>query len=309
MNDLATGFAAGYQLVKLPLGIPRLVPMTRPVPGVGEVLVRVATVGMCRTDLLVAAGTIPVLKSITLGHEFSGWIEEVGPDTPDDVRPGDLVAGDPTFPTSDGRDGFIGVDANGALASWLVLPAARIHQAETLSPRQAAYLEPVAAAMGGLALAQATGGKGAIIGDNRIATLTSAVLGLATEPVAHDVLTEAALTSQPDCTYDWIIETCLSEAVLALCVRKLKAGGTLVLKSRHLNTISIPVRDVVLKRITLAGRTRSTFPEAMEWMKANPEVIEGLLGPRFPLQDWEAAFAAAATGEGNKVFIDIASDL
>lgn len=308
MNAIATGFAAGYQLVKLPHAAPRLRSMVRPSPSKGEVLIRVATVGMCRTDLLVAKGSIPICRETVLGHEFSGWIEEIGPDTPDDVRIGDLVAGDPTFPKADGRDGFIGVDSNGAMASWIVMPAARVHHADGLAPRQAAYLEPVTAAMGGLALAQAIGGRGAILGDNRIAALTSAVMRLAEPSVPHDLLSIDELAAEADASLDWIIETCMSDEVVALCVRKLKAGGTLILKSRHLEALTVPVRDIVLKRITLAGRTRSGFPEAMDWIKANPEVVAGLLGSSYDLADWEAAFEAASTGEGNKVFIDIASE-
>ncbi|MFC5182741.1 NAD(P)-dependent alcohol dehydrogenase [Actinomadura harenae] len=48
-------------------------------PGPGEVLVRIAGVGMCHTDLL---GRVPgdrVPKPVVLGHEGSGVVEAVGP--------------------------------------------------------------------------------------------------------------------------------------------------------------------------------------------------------------------------------------
>lgn len=49
-------------------------------PGPGEIVVRIAGVGMCHTDLL---GRVPgdlVAKPVILGHEGSGVVEAVGPD-------------------------------------------------------------------------------------------------------------------------------------------------------------------------------------------------------------------------------------
>ena len=298
---------AGRQLTKPVEGKPRINAMERPTPGAGEALVRVATVGMCRTDLLVASGVIPIAADIVLGHEFSGWIEDVGPGTICAFAPGTLVAGDPTFPLPDGRDGFIGVDASGALATWIVMPVERLHRADGLTPHQAAYLEPVTAAMGGLPMAQSRGGRGAIICRNRIATLTSAVL--TSHGVDHEILDLNDLYERPDCSFDWLLEARLSDLLLSDAVRKLAAGGVLILKSRHLEDATFPVRDMVLKRITFAGMTRSGFPEAMDWMKANVPTVDSLLGDRYPLVRWNEAFAAADTGEGRKIFVDVSGEL
>lgn len=306
MNGTYAAGMTGERLTKPVTGTPRIEAMERPVPGHGEALIRVATVGMCRTDLLVAAGTIPVTEDIVLGHEFSGWVEAIGPGS-DDMEPGTLVAGDPTFPLPDGRDGFIGVDASGALATWIVMPIDRLHRAEGLTPHQAAYLEPVTAAMGGLPMAKAVGGRGAIIGRNRIATLTSAVL--TSHGVEHEIIDLNEMYERPDCSFDWLLEARLSDLLLADAVRKLAAGGTLILKSRHLEMANFPVRDMVLKRLTFAGMTRSGFPEAMAWMKANVGTVDSLLGRRYPLSRWEEAFADAGTGEGNKVFVDVDGSL
>lgn len=299
--------AEGSRLVKPVHRTPFLQRMARPEPGAGEALVRVATVGMCRTDLLVASGVIPIVVDTVLGHEFSGWIESLGPNTTGALAPGTLVAGDPTFPMPDGRDGFIGVDASGALASWIVMPVQRLHRADGLSPHQAAYLEPVTAAMGGLPVATACGGRGAIVGRNRIATLTSAVLR--SHGISHEVVDLEDLETLPDCSFDWLLESRLSDGLLETAVRKLVAGGTLILKSRHLEQAAFPVRDMVLKRISFVGTTRSDFPEAMEWIKANAATVDSLLGDRHPLERWHDAFAAADTGEGLKIFVDVAESL
>ena len=63
---------------------PSLIDVDRPVPGPGEVLLKIAGAGACHSDVAIyreftegAPGAIP--PRFTLGHENSGWIEELGP--------------------------------------------------------------------------------------------------------------------------------------------------------------------------------------------------------------------------------------
>jgi alcohol dehydrogenase, propanol-preferring len=52
-----------------------------PRPGPGEILVRVHACGVCRTDLHVVEGELPLRKSpIIPGHQIVGVVEESGPD-------------------------------------------------------------------------------------------------------------------------------------------------------------------------------------------------------------------------------------
>ncbi len=52
----------------------------KPVPGPGEVLVRVQACGVCRTDLHVVDGELPqVPLPIVPGHEIVGFVERLGP--------------------------------------------------------------------------------------------------------------------------------------------------------------------------------------------------------------------------------------
>lgn len=59
-------------------------------PGPGEVLVRVAGVGVCHTDLVVRDQHFPTPLPAVLGHEGSGVVERVGPGVTK-VAPGDHV--------------------------------------------------------------------------------------------------------------------------------------------------------------------------------------------------------------------------
>jgi len=54
--------------------------LDRPLPGPGQILLRVEACGVCRTDLHVQAGELPRPKlPLVLGHEIVGSIEELGP--------------------------------------------------------------------------------------------------------------------------------------------------------------------------------------------------------------------------------------
>src|SRR2546426_11951433 len=55
-----------------------------------EVLVRIAGVGICHTDLSGLNGNVPLPTPAVLGHEGAGVVEEVGSEVPD-VAPGDHV--------------------------------------------------------------------------------------------------------------------------------------------------------------------------------------------------------------------------
>ncbi len=57
----------------------RFVDVPEPVPGPGEVLVRVRTCGVCRTDLHVAEGDLPVRRpNVVPGHEVVGEVVDRG---------------------------------------------------------------------------------------------------------------------------------------------------------------------------------------------------------------------------------------
>ena len=69
----------------------RLVEVPRPVPGAGEVLVRVTACGVCRTDLHVVEGDLPVMRSpVVPGHQAVGVVEALG-DGVVGVRAGERV--------------------------------------------------------------------------------------------------------------------------------------------------------------------------------------------------------------------------
>ncbi|MGD8291601.1 MAG: 2,3-butanediol dehydrogenase [Desulfobacterales bacterium] len=141
-----------------------------PSPGPGEVKIKVAWVGVCGTDLHeYAAGPIfmpiephPLTgKSAPLiaGHEFSGVIEEVGPDI-DQFTPGDRVTADSATWCGEcwacqrheyslcEKVAFLGLGRDGVFAQYITLPVAGVyHIPPELSLENASFCEPTAVAL------------------------------------------------------------------------------------------------------------------------------------------------------------------
>ncbi len=112
-----------------------------PRPGPSELLVAVSACGVCRTDLHVTEGDLPVHRDrVTPGHEVVGEVVEVGADAGDEFRVGDRVGiawlrhtcgvckycrrGDENL-CPESR--YTGWDADGGYAEFATVPAAFAH--------------------------------------------------------------------------------------------------------------------------------------------------------------------------------------
>src|SRR6516162_7624379 len=68
-------------VIKAPNAAVSIEERERPLPGRGEVLIRVRACGVCHGDLMLQLGQFPFAHyPIVPGHEIAGVIEEVGED-------------------------------------------------------------------------------------------------------------------------------------------------------------------------------------------------------------------------------------
>lgn len=188
----------------------RLVDSAVPRPGPGEVLVRVAAVGVCGSDLHYysegAVGDTPCVFPQVLGHEPTGTVVEAGPGVTG-WSAGDRAALEPAiycyrcefcragkhnlcdnirFMSTPGHPGFFREYATLPAANLLPFPG-------SLSMAEATLFEPLAVALHSVELAGfRLGENAAIFGAGSIGLLTLACLRLAgaarvwvVEPVPH----------------------------------------------------------------------------------------------------------------------------
>ena len=112
-----------------------------PAPGPGELLLRVLACGVCRTDLHVAEGDLPVHRpGVVPGHEVVGELVAVGPAVTEPFRFGDRVGvawlrgtcGRCTYCRRGAenlcpRSVYTGWDADGGYAEYATVPAGYAH--------------------------------------------------------------------------------------------------------------------------------------------------------------------------------------
>ena len=129
-----------------------------PVPGPGEVVVRVDTAGICGTDVHITQGLFPATPPAVLGHEFSGVVAAVGPGLPRE-RVGEAVACDISSHCRacvECRDGrwnrcLNARKASGAFAEFAVLPAdCALAVPPALDLGTAALTEPASCCLSGM---------------------------------------------------------------------------------------------------------------------------------------------------------------
>jgi threonine dehydrogenase-like Zn-dependent dehydrogenase len=129
-----------------------------PPPGPGEVIVRPDAVGICGSDFHFFSGELQIFEGSPYpriqGHEFTGTIEQLGPETSERVGVGDRVSILPLsncgecYPCRVGRgnvcDNFslIGIHTDGGLQERLRVPESQVFSIATDQPATAALAEP-----------------------------------------------------------------------------------------------------------------------------------------------------------------------
>ncbi|GAA4708573.1 zinc-dependent alcohol dehydrogenase family protein [Phytohabitans rumicis] len=132
-----------------------------PTPGPREVVVEVASCGICGTDLHIMDGEFAPAYPIVPGHEFAGRVVEVGADVTD-VSVGDQVAVDPSlycgecYQCKRARGNLcenwnaIGVTRPGGAAQYALAPAANCFRLPpSVNVADAALIEPLSCAVRG----------------------------------------------------------------------------------------------------------------------------------------------------------------
>lgn len=281
-----------------------------PTPTQDLVRVRVSYVGICRTDIYIAKGLIPVQTPRVLGHEVSGTIDQTGP-LATKWQPGQPVGIMPIVPcqhcTSCQNDDplvclnpkMLGMDLDGAFAQYVLVPSHCLYPLpETLDMKLAAYLEPICASMAILQAPITPSMRGAIFGDNRIAQLTQTILHH--HGFEQVQIVEEATPNQ----FDFCVETIAKPEVLQMAIEAVKPRGVIILKSRPAHPVGIDFRAALQKELTFRATQYAPMNDAIAFATKHPHAFDHLLGPTFPLSDYEAVFASDEQHGDRKLFFD-----
>jgi 2-desacetyl-2-hydroxyethyl bacteriochlorophyllide A dehydrogenase len=288
-----------------------------PRPGYGEVVLKVWRTGICGTDLHIAKGNFPAPNlPLTLGHEFSGTIAEIGTGV-ENLALGAKVVADINI--SCGRCYFclrgqklfcqtvaqVGVHRAGALAEYVLVPASNVQVLPAeMSLDSAAYIEPLACAIHGqdridirsgdrvliigggpmglahVALAKLSGASLVIVSEPDSARREIARLMGADElvdPLASDLdETVAALTD--GIGPDIVIEAVGSVRTYEAAVAVVRRGGKILAygAAPQLATMALRPFDIYSKELTIVGSYAGTYDT---WPRAAALIASGLFDP------------------------------
>ena len=303
-----------------------------PVPGDGQVLVSVASAGICSSDLHMARlGLLDPQR--TVGHEIAGHLADgtpvvVEPVTPCGQRCAFCDGGDYNLCGTSVRQ-VLGIGADGGMAEYVAADAAGIVPLAGIGDgiRNASLVEPLAVGVHGLRLASAgaSGGRILVIGGGALGLCAAAAARHDGAEVAvlarHDAQRAAAdrigAGEVGDGRYDLVVDAAGTPEALAEAARRARRGGTLLLLANYWGTdIVLPGGSVMFKELRILtgimygrGPSGRDIEEAAAVLEDNPEVARALVTHRFPLDAVDEAFAAAARrAEGAiKVVLDPAA--
>lgn len=157
-----------------------------PLPGIGEVLIRLKIVGICGSDVHLFQGHRDVVYPIIAGHEAIGHIEVLGPGV-NHLKVGDRVVVEPNIACKickyclSGRGNIcvnkkvIGLNQPGCFTEFVIVPASHAWKLpESIDDSNAVTIEPMAVAIHALSLSKAKPGDTiAVIGLGAIGLLVT----------------------------------------------------------------------------------------------------------------------------------------
>lgn len=145
----------------------RVVDIDKPILNAGEVMVKIEYVGFCGSDLNTYLGRNPLVNlPIIPGHEVGAVIEEIGEGVPEGFTKGMNVTLNPytncgkCASCRNGRvnacehNETLGVQRNGVMCEYAVLPWQKIIPAEGISSRTCALIEPMSVGFHAVSRAQ-----------------------------------------------------------------------------------------------------------------------------------------------------------
>jgi 2-desacetyl-2-hydroxyethyl bacteriochlorophyllide A dehydrogenase len=306
-----------------------------PPPGPRELKIQVEASGLCGTDLHIAAGEYPFAHPrVTLGHEFTGTIVEIGPEV-DRFSIGERIVVDPNIPCRvctychSSRPHLcenpeaLGVTLNGGLSELALVPASQAYKVpDDVPPEAAALTEPLACALHAVDLSGIRPGEVALVlGAGPIGILTAALLvssgaskvvvsepsedrraraeAVRAEPIEPDAVSE----EMADVVFECVGRVETMKAALDAA----RPGGTVMWVGVAPPEAEVNVKPYDFFRKELTVRGSYTNPYAME--RALALLASGridwrqIVTHRFRLGEFGEAWEAHRTGAGLKVSV------
>ena len=316
-----------------------------PVPEIkpGEILIRVAHVGVCATDIEILDGSLGYYKNgeasypIVPGHEFSGTVVATGSNV-NGLAEGDAAVVEciqSCGTCGECRNGnFIGcpdraelgvMGRDGAYAQYVTVPARFVHKLPPATDlRAAALCEPLAVVLKGLRrLEAALGGASdnrrcAVIGAGPIGHICARVMARGGHRVTvfdrnprrlayfrgSAIETSESLDGLGE--FNVVAEVTGDPEVLETALHRSPANATLLLLGLPYGKREFSFEAIAAYDKTVIGSLGSTAEDFKEAIRLLPELdLEEFFKCPMPLEDFARAWDMSKSGEVLKVILDV----
>lgn len=307
------------------IGPGRLETQELPIPeaGPGQVRVKVASTGVCGTDLHLLGGHFHAVFPLTPGHEISGTIDQVGEGV-HDLSEGDAVALDPVvncgtcYYCQKGlrqhceRFQALGVTRAGGFAEYVVAPAGNAYKVGKMPLQVAAFAEPLGCVAWGIqrlkpepatrALLFGAGPIGLLLMQALLASGASSVTVV--DPIedrlelAKQLGASRTLKTGPEVMgqlkdlepygFDVVTEATGRPEVVEGMPRLATKGGKILIFGVSPDDATVPFSpyDIFQNDLTVLGSfsLNATVPVALEWLSSGRVNVEPLITHRLPIE-------------------------
>jgi len=299
----------------------------RPAPKAGEVLIRVASCGVCGTDVHIFKGEYDGSYPIVPGHEFSGTVVERGPGVVG-LEDGDRVCVEPNLACGicpaclSNRENFceswqaVGVTRAGGMAEYVAVPESAVFKIGSLPFETAAFVEPLSCVLHGVERAGvAAGDRALVLGAGPIGLLlmrsvqaagASEVTVAERNPVRLRFAEKAGAASvSPDAdsaggNFDLVVDATGNPAVWGAALRYARKGGRILLfgvppKGSQVQFDAFSIFRGGLSIFSSFTSVRNTF-QAIRMLEAGRIRVDDLVSHRLPLGEFPDAVKLLASG-------------
>jgi threonine dehydrogenase-like Zn-dependent dehydrogenase len=300
-----------------------------PSPGPGEVIVHPDAVGICGSDFHFLAGELQIFDESPYpriqGHEFTGTIEQLGPDGSGRLSTGDRVAIMPIsscgecYPCRVGRgnvcDNFslIGIHTDGGLQERIRVPESQVFPIVAEQPAVAALAEPVSIAVRSI-------NRSGISEGERVVILGAGPIGQAVHLLAQERGATTLLVDRVQSRLDFgatngaealvwedrdqVVGACrewsggegpplVFDATgapdpIRAAVDMAASAGRVVVVGMSGEEVPLRIGTFTEKEIDMLGVSccgSDEFGEAVSFVERNREPLERLISRRFPLEE------------------------
>lgn len=310
-------YDAGLAIVDVPI----------PTPGPGEVLIRVLSAGICRTDLEIKRGYMEY-RGI-LGHEFVGIVERahnsylLGKRVVGEIN---CVCGNCTYcrmemPRHCMNRTVLGIQNRpGAFAEYVTLPEENVHLVPAgIRDDVAVFAEPVAAAFRIVEQIPVSGEDSVVVlGDGKLGQIVAQTMWLYSKkticvgkhPWKLALLSKLGIatamsTDELEDKADIVVEATGNPSGLDAALSLIRPEGTIVLKTTCAGSSALDTSKAVVNEVRIIGSRCGPFRPALEALAMGTVETRPMISESYPLEDAVHAMARAEDPDIMKIILHV----